>query len=149
MTPSDKCTSLIKRSEGLRLQAYLCPAGRLTIGFGHTGPDVRPGQVISEQRAAELLALDTSAAFGSVLSLTAHGTAPLTQGQCDALTDFVFNHGKEALKTSHLLLHHNAGEYQLAAAEFIKWDHAHVNGKLVEMPGLKARAEAQTALYLS
>ena len=43
--------ALIKQFEGLRLDAYKCPAGVWTIGYGHTGPDVAPGDTIRETDA--------------------------------------------------------------------------------------------------
>lgn len=57
----------LKRHEGLRLEAYLCPAGKLTIGWGHNC-DVWPvagvekvGDVISLGSAEILLFQDTKA----------------------------------------------------------------------------------------
>ncbi|ALR01262.1 hypothetical protein ADT28_02455 [Xylella fastidiosa] len=41
-TISDESIKLIKFLEGLRLQAYLCEAGVLTIGYGETAPHVGP-----------------------------------------------------------------------------------------------------------
>ena len=56
----------IKRHEGLRLEAYLCPAGALTVGYGHNC-DVWPvacvekvGDVISRTKAEEILVEDVA-----------------------------------------------------------------------------------------
>ena len=49
---------LIKEFEGLRLDAYICPAGVWTVGYGSTGEHVYPGQVITEPEAEELLRKD-------------------------------------------------------------------------------------------
>ncbi len=48
---------LIKTFEGFRADAYVCPAGALTIGYGHTG-GVKRGQKVSEQEADKLLCED-------------------------------------------------------------------------------------------
>ena len=48
---------LVKQFEGLRLQAYRCPAGVWTIGYGHT-LKAFPGEVITEQQAEALLLED-------------------------------------------------------------------------------------------
>ena len=54
----------LKRHEGLRLEAYLCPAGKLTIGWGHNCeaspvPGVeKEGDVISRGSAEVLLFQD-------------------------------------------------------------------------------------------
>lgn len=37
--------------EGFRSAAYLCPAGKWTVGYGQTGPDIRQGVVWSRQHA--------------------------------------------------------------------------------------------------
>ncbi len=47
--------ALVKEFEGLRLTAYICPAGVLTIGWGHTGPDVYSGQTITVAQAETFL----------------------------------------------------------------------------------------------
>lgn len=51
MKVNQKGIDLVKRFEGLRLAAYIDPVGILTIGYGHTGKDVKSGQVISPQKA--------------------------------------------------------------------------------------------------
>ena len=96
MTPQG--LSLLKKHEGLRLSAYRDVAGVLTIGYGHTGPDVFEGQTITEAQAEQLLLADVRTAQDA-LSLV---TVPLTEPQKDALTSFIFNVGVGAFlkKTS-------------------------------------------------
>lgn len=53
----EKGLNLIKKFEGCRLKAYRCPAGVLTIGYGHT-KGVKAGQVITQAQADELLRKD-------------------------------------------------------------------------------------------
>ena len=53
----EKGLNLIKKFEGCRLKAYRCPAGVLTIGYGHT-KGVTSGQVIKQAQAEELLRKD-------------------------------------------------------------------------------------------
>ena len=53
----EKGLNLIKKFEGCRLKAYRCPAGVLTIGYGHT-KGVKSGQVITQAQAEELLRQD-------------------------------------------------------------------------------------------
>lgn len=156
------CTDLVKAAEGLRLAAYPDPASGAapwTIGFGHTGADVRPGLVITEARADELLRGDLEEAAAIV---TRAVTVPLTDAQFGALVSFVFNvgpgrakRGKDAgkdgfvtLKTgkpSTLLAKLNAGDTAGAAAEFAKWTRG--GGKV--MAGLVKRRAAEAALFLS
>jgi len=156
------CTDLVKAAEGLRLTAYPDPAtggAPCTVGFGHTGADVRPGLVITEARAEELLAADLAEAAAIV---TRAVTVPLTDAQFGALVSFVFNvgagrrkAGKDVgkdgfvtLKTgkpSTLLAKLNAGDPAGAAAEFGKWTRG--AGKV--MAGLVKRRAAEAALFLS
>ena len=55
---SDQGLALTKSFEGLHLEAYQDCAGVWTIGYGHTGPTVSPGQSIIEAEAEKLLQAD-------------------------------------------------------------------------------------------
>jgi lysozyme len=135
---------LTKVSEGERLKAYLCPAGRLTIGYGHTGPDVTEGMVIDEAKAEALLAADLAHAGEGV---TRAVKVALNDNQYAALCDFVFNLGAGAFGGSTLLKKLNAGDYAGAAEEFLKWDKATVNGVKKALPGLTKRRAAEKVLF--
>lgn len=141
MRTSDSGIELIKQSEGLKLTKYKDAVGLDTIGYGHR---IIPPQTfangITMAQADAILSLDVRAAELAVTQLV---TVPLTQGQFDALVDFVFNLGRGNLKNSTLLQLLNAGHYDLAGAELLKWDHA--NGVVLE--GLKARREAEYKLF--
>jgi lysozyme len=139
--PSAACFALIRKSEGLRLQAYRDSVGVLTVGFGHTGPDVSEKKRITMDEAEALLSRDANHAADSVLTLTGGN---VSQGQLDALTDFVFNLGSGKLAASTLLKKHKAGNYTGAAAEFGKWIFA---GGKVEA-GLVKRRAAECHMYL-
>lgn len=136
-----KGLAIIKQFEGLELKAYRCPAGVLTIGYGHTGPDVKPGMVITEAQADALLARDCERFERAVERL-----APVvSQEQFDALVSFAFNLGEQSLANSTLLKKHNAGDHAGAAAEFGKWINA--GGK--QLAGLVKRRAAEAQLYRS
>jgi lysozyme len=130
----------IKRWEGCRTNAYKCPAGVWTIGYGHT-KDVKPGMMISHGQADELL-LEDLKGFEDVVRQSV--TVALNQNQFDALVSFTFNVGKGAFKSSTLLRLLNSGNYQAASAQFGKWTYA---GKQV-LPGLVARREAEYQLFM-
>jgi len=142
MTPSEKCYDLIRRFEGCFLEAYLDPEGIPTIGWGDTGPGIKIGTTWTQDLADEMLRKRVSEA-GRYVSFAV--TAPLSQNQFDALTDFVYNAGSGNLASSHLLQYVNAGKFDLAALEFPKWDHG--GGKV--LLGLKARREAEAELFLT
>ena len=140
MQISDRGLDLIRRFEGLRLDAYRCPAGIWTIGYGHTGSDVREGLTITPLIAGTFLRADVGR-FGEGVERCA---GLCTQGQFDALVSFAFNLGLNALRVSTLLKLHRLGQHKLAAAEFSRWVHA--GGK--ELPGLVRRRAAEAVLYL-
>jgi lysozyme len=141
MKTSLKGIALIKEYEGLRLGAYLCSAGVLTIGYGHTG-GVKEGDLITEQKAEQLLQDDLKKFENGVLRLV---RVPLTQNQFDALVSFAFNLGVGNLGKSTLLKMLNDRDYKGAAGQFIRWNKA--AGK--ELAGLTRRRIAESELFLS
>jgi lysozyme len=132
---------LLKRFEGFRNRVYLDVAGLPTIGYGHRllHSDSFPNG-IDEPQAANLLACDVRDAEQAVERMV---KAPLTQGQFDALVDFTFNLGAGRLDSSTLLKSLNAGRYDDAAEQLLRWDHA--GGQ--ENAALKARREAEAELW--
>lgn len=132
---------LLKKSEGFRDRTYSDVAGFQTIGFGHR---LEPGESypdgITPQQGESILISDISTAENAVARLV---HVPLTQGQFDALVDFVFNLGSGRLASSTLLRCLNAGKYDEAASQLLAWDHAGSR----EVAGLKIRREAEFRLW--
>lgn len=141
MKISEAGLDLIKSHEGFRSDAYLCPAGIWTIGYGHTG-DVEEGQSVTEEEAEELLLQDVAFAENAVNSLV---EVELSQQMFDALVCFVYNVGIGAFEQSTLLRLLNQGQMEEAAEQFLRWNKA--GGK--ELAGLTRRREAERALFLS
>jgi lysozyme len=139
---SDSGFALTKKFEGLRLTAYQDQVGVWTIGYGHTGREVHGGMVITEDQADLLLHSDIA---GAVACVNRAVTAELSQCHFDSLVDFVFNLGCGRLLGSTLLRHVNAGEFNLAAPQFLLWDHA--GGVVVQ--GLLLRRQAEMVLFQS
>ena len=139
MHTSQKGLDLIKSFEGLRLSAYRCSAGVLTIGYGCT-TNVKEGDRITAERAEELLRDDVKRFEGYVARLV---KVPLTQGQFDGLVSFVYNLGPGALEKSTLLDQLNRGDYDSAAEQFGRWVKA--GGKT--LVGLVRRRAAERALF--
>ena len=131
---SDIGFNKLKEFEGFRGTAYYCPGGKLTIGYGHTGPDVRPGDVISKYWAENLLKADLYDLEKQVDSLDVE----LNQPQFDALVSFAYNLGFYKLKTSTLLKTiKGGGSMHAIKKEFKRWVYA--GGKV--QPGLVKRRE--------
>lgn len=145
---------LIQRFEGLRLKSYQDLTGIWTIGWGHTGPDIKANLIISPKQAHDYLMSDAKAA-GDIIR--ANVTAQLSQQQYDALVSFVFNIGpghvgtKDGfvwLKSGHhstLLELLNADQMTKAAEQILQWNKA--GGKSVY--GLSVRRQAERRLFLT
>lgn len=140
MKVSSNGINLIKKYEGCRLNAYKCPAGVWTIGYGHT-KDVKKGMKITQNQANELLEDDLKRIGNTIIQLV---NVSMHQNQFDALVSFTFNCGSSALKRSTLLKKLNNKDYEGAANEFIKWNKS--NGKVLN--GLVKRREEEKALFL-
>ena len=118
MEYSDKGLNLTEREESLRLTAYQDSGGIWTIGYGHTGPEVHAGLVITRQQAITWLQNDVQKAVNAV---NASVRVSVTQQEFDSLVDFTFNVGVHAFETSTLLKKLNAGDYAGANAAFKSW----------------------------
>lgn len=135
--------ALIKKFEGLRLKAYKCPAGIWTIGYGHTGPDVSPGQEINEREAEQYL-------HGDLIRFE-HGVEALLDGtpasfdQFSAMVCLAYNIGLGNFRKSSVLRFHKAGDFAAAANAFLLWNKA--GGKVLN--GLTSRRNAERALYVA
>ena len=136
---------LIKHFEGLRLEAYEDIAGILTIGYGHTGTDVYPGQSITEPTAEDILRRDVNR-FEEGVSQRVQ--VPIDQNQFDALVSLAFNIGLGAFGNSTVLKRLNNNDYIGAADAITWWNKATVNGVKTEVAGLTRRRAAEKALFL-
>ena len=147
MIPSQNCVNLIKKFEGFKAKAYLCPAGIPSIGYGSTfwtdGSRVRLGQTISMQDAEKLLAYH----LANVLHIIPDN---INQNQMDALASFLYNVGVGNFRKSTLLklVKNNPDDLNIRI-EFMKWTMARKNGQMVELPGLVKRRKAEADLYFS
>jgi len=137
-----KCVELVKRFEGFSPTPYLCPAGYLTIGYGHI---VREGEnlkiPLSRQEAEFLLVTDlvkTAIAIRPLITVEVH------QYMLDALVSFTFNVGVYAFRASTLRRLLNAKSFYEAADQFLRWVYA--GGK--RLKGLERRRIAERALFL-
>lgn len=138
---------LIKQFEGVRLEAYLDPVGIWTIGIGHTGPDVHPGQKITADEAEKLLASDLKRHESFIKS---NVTAQINDDQKAALVSFAFNVGNGYFGSSTLLRKLNGNDIAGAADEFLRWVFGtNPDGTRVKLPGLIRRRKAERELFLS
>jgi len=145
MIASQNCFNLIKNFEGFRSGAYLDQAGIPTIGYGFThypnGVQVKMGDAsMSEQQGDYYLTLVIQPYEQAINDFV---TVTLNQNQFDALVDFCYNLGQNALKTSTLLDILNKGDYKGASEQFPLW--CHCDG--VKNQGLLNRRLAEQSLF--
>lgn len=165
MQPTERFYKFMELEEGKRNVAYddarphltLKPGdwvkGTLTIGIGHTGPDVFIGQTISDAQVYDLFAKDCKWAINAV---NKYVRVPLTQNQFHALVSFCFNVGEQAFKTSTLLAILNGDrdrngtfesppDYAGVPAQMRRWKYGQGTG---DNPILVNRREHEVALWL-
>lgn len=150
MKASQRCIDMVKQFEGLYLDAYICPAGVPTIGYGSImwpdGSRIQMGQKVTMDAAEKLLAWELDKK-GTVINAW---KLKINQNQFDALLSFAYNLGIGNLNSSTLLkkVKFSASDTSIAD-EFMRWNKARVNGVLKVLPGLTRRRQAEANLYFS
>jgi lysozyme len=123
--------NIIKEFEGFRSEAYKCPAGKWTIGYGSTmyedGTKVKEGDIINEADAERLL------------EHYCRNRIKLPKGmwsvrQEEALCSLIYNIGQGAFDRSKLK---KALEDQDWYTAYHNWDWTRANGRI--LPGLVRR----------
>lgn len=139
------------------LQPKMCPAGIWTVGYGralqNAGKNrflvgdkdkdeaLRQYPNLTESQAEKMLDEDLAKFEASVDKLV---RVTLNENQRGALVSFVFNIGTKNFKDSTLLSLLNAGNSDLAAIQFARWNKC--SGKVLK--GLTLRREAERELFL-
>jgi lysozyme len=140
----DACLELVARFEGFGANAYRCPAGVWTIGYGMTrwpsGLPVQQGDTITQPRAFAMLRDQLQEFAAGVDRLV---TVPITAHERGAIISLAYNIGLGALRESTLLRLLNAGDKPAAAAQFKRWTKA--AGR--ELPGLTTRRNAEAVMF--
>jgi GH24 family phage-related lysozyme (muramidase) len=131
---------MIKQFEGFRPNAYICPAGKPTIGYGST-LGVRMGDRITLPEAEALLRREVLRYEKGVRDAV---KVPLTSNQFSALVSFTYNVGVGNFQGSTLLKLLNQGNYQGAADQLLLWNKG--GGRVLQ--GLVNRRQAERALFL-
>lgn len=130
---------LARRFEGFSSKPYICPAGFWTIGFGHLCKPDHPA--ITREQAEVYLVRDLQKALTATLRYCPILAAE-SESRLAAIVDFTFNLGAGRLQTSTLRRRINAGDWQGAATQLMRWVHG--GGRV--LPGLVTRRRAEAAL---
>lgn len=129
------------------IEPYWDPLGFPTQGYGELlsrikFEDLAKYPAIPVEEALARLTSSLRRAWGSVRRLC---PVSMTAGQAAALTDFAFNCGAGNLQTSALRQAVIRGDFEFAADQFLRWDHA--GGR--RLAGLTKRRIAERTLFLS
>ena len=151
MSISDNGVELIKSFEGYRAQAYLNPGEQYyTIGYGHCGPDVYKGMVITEEQARNFLKNDMVKHSEPVNKFLNKYGITVNQNQFDALVSFTYNLGPSIWDGSFTLKSYlingveNYTREQITQA-FANWNK---DGNMQYSQGLENRRRKEAALFL-
>ena len=128
--------NLIKKYEGCKLTSYICPAGVLTIGYGHTGKDVKPNQTITKKKAISLLKKDLARFERHVQSY--NYIYEWTDNEFSALVSFAFNIGNIDQLTAYGT--RTRSQIRSAMVKYVK-----ASGKTLQ--GLVKRRKAELKLF--
>ena len=140
MNTSQKGLDLIKKYEGCKLYAYRCPAGVLTIGYGHIKGG-KAGQAITQAQAEQFLRED----IRPLETLLNDMRLNFKQNQFDALISWIFNLGAANFKSSTMYKKIIAHADDLDITDqMVKWYNAAGRPLL----GLKKRRVEEANMFL-
>ena len=142
---------LVKKWEGYKPEAYLCPANVWTIGYGTTsragiGVNVKPGMKTTQAEAEDWLRLGLEK-FGQQIKQGI--IADINENEFGAFVSLAYNIGPSAFRNSSALRHFNNGDKAKAAEAIKLWNKATVNGKRQVLRGLVNRREDEVKLFLT
>jgi lysozyme len=151
MNINQATVDLVKKWEGFKPDAYLCPAGVWTIGYGITagaGIGVTPkrGDKVTREEAERHLRLALERFAAQIRPAI---TAPINENEFGAFLSLAYNIGVGGFRGSSALRHFNAGDKARAAEAIKLWNKATVNGKRVVLQGLVNRREDEVRLFRS
>lgn len=139
---------LLKRFEGLRLEAYKDAIGILTIGYGHTSmagsPKVVSGLRISKDEAEKILKKDLGKYEAAVEKELGASISTITDNQFAALASLCYNIGPGNLAKASCIREIKRGNFEKAANRLLLWNKA--GGKVLR--GLTRRRKAERELFL-
>ena len=141
---------LIKKHEGLRLEAYDLGDGKITIGYGHSQlkseSKYRVGDKITSEKAEKLFNQDILYFEKSVKRIFRQWSDNgidiyLTQGMFDAMVSMAYNMGVTRLRQSDFIQYLKNGNYEEASKEI---EYTALNSRF---PGLKTRRQSEKELF--
>lgn len=142
----DLTVELIKGFEGFKGEAYICPAGVKTIGYGFTDKTLVDKGVMSESEASAILRAE-AISIGNYL--IGRGIPFKDCYQLAACISLYYNIGRSGFMSSTVVARINAGDYKGAGDAFLMWNKVTIKGKKVESRGLTNRRKKEISLFLT
>ena len=143
---SNQALNLIKKFESFQDKAYLCSAGKKTIGYGTRldyHPEIKKNVCITEPKATELLKKDLDTLVTPVIKKNVK--VKLKQNQIDALYSLIHNIGVNNFINSNVLKLINMRRFTKMKKD---WQEFQMGGGKV-LPGLQRRRQEELALFFS
>jgi lysozyme len=145
------CTTLLKQFEGFRAAPYLDSVGVPTIGYGTIsypgGEAVKMSDpAITEPQGIQFLNYQLGLKSKIIAPML---QKPATLHQAAAILSLTYNIGTGGFGSSSVLRKFNAGDIAGSADAFLLWDKGTVDGKLVVIPGLLKRRQAERTVFLT
>ena len=158
LQPSDNLIKFLKCEEGKpgsncqpMLKSYKIPGDVWTVGFGHTGENVKPNMIINQSKAEQLLHKDAQTASDCVKRIFSDWkqnniNRTITQSMFDALTSLAFNAGCGSLRggssKNDLIDYVKAGKFADASKKILTF-----KADKPGFSGLKIRREKEKNLF--
>lgn len=141
---TEEIKNFIKKTESFRDKPYLCPAKRLTIGFGHR---IKKGETFTSLTVEEanLLFLKDLQVFEDWLN--ANKRVDLNDNQFSALISLTYNIGTEAMHDSKIMQYIHQENFRMASLQFPKYNKSHIAGVLTELKGLTTRRLYEQSVF--
>lgn len=133
--------SFVALWEGDEKAVYKDIVGVPTVCNGHTGPDVKMGDVWTKEQCDAVLVKNLEKHGAGILKCI---KVPMNQNQFDAFASLAFNVGVGAVCGSTLVKLLNQGDYDGACRQLLRWNRA--GGREVRGLTLRRKAEVQTCL---
>lgn len=120
MKASGNIIEYIKEKEGCRLEAYKLQGEKYwTIGYGHSGPDVKQGDKLTQEEADKLFAQDLKKYEAAVNGYIDEYNLSFNQSKFDAIVSFTYNCGTNWVDNSWRI------------AKYLKNNFKDSNGKVI------------------
>lgn len=136
----DQALALIKQYEGFRPNAYTCPGGVRTIGYGTTDKALVAKGTITQEEAEQALLKEIIAINNYIVSTT---DAKLNPNQMGALISFVYNVGRGNYAESTLKKRLEEGNFADVPYQLSRWNKS--KGKI--LTGLVRRRAAEAEVW--